>query len=170
MSELTTCSVIRVSILPAVNDDLISVMQRGDEGCRSDKGSFGSRTESAKFRSDRKQEPESSMEDSERDTPTPGLGDADESGDWDDGSGRQAAALIEPSQPGGQDLGSTSATQGSASAWGNPELGAPDQSFWDTSSDQLLAQAQMAFHERMMQSSGRILEVVVQRQNQALQI
>ncbi len=149
VSKITTCSVIRVNILPAVNDDLFSVMQRGDEGRQSDKGGFGSRTESGKFRLDRKQETESSMEDSEVDTLTSGLGGADESRDWEDGLGKQAAALIEPSPPGGQDLGSTL-----ASAWGNPELGALDQSFWDTTSDQLLAQAQMAFHERMTHQSG----------------
>ncbi len=108
------------------------------------------------------------MEDSDAGTLTPGPGGADELSDWDDGSGMYAPAQIEPSQPGGQDPVSTSATQGSASAWGNPGPGNLDRSFWDNPSDQLSAQVQMAFYERLTHTDRQILEVVAQRQNRAV--
>ncbi len=168
LTKITTCSVVRVIMLPAVNDDFLSVMQRGDGGCRSDKGGFGSRTESAKFRSDPKPETESSMDDSKAGTLTPGPGGADDFSDWDDGSGMYVPAQIEPSQPGGQDPVSTSATQGSASVWGNPGPEDLGWSFWDNSSDQLTAQAQMAFYGRLTHTDGQIVEVVAQRQNRAV--
>ncbi len=47
--ETTSRSVIRVITLPTANDDLFSVMKRGNGSRQSEKGSFSSRTESAKF-------------------------------------------------------------------------------------------------------------------------
>ncbi len=62
---------------------------------------------------------------------------------------------------------STSATQESALAL---DRSSADESFWDTSSDQLAAESQMSFYQRQTGVQGRLLEVVAQRQNQAVQI
>ncbi len=168
LMEITTCLVIRVIMLPAANYDLLSVMQRGNGGRQSDRGGFGSRTKSGKFRSDPQPKTESSMDDSEAGTLTPGPTGADISSDWDDGTATFAAAWIELPLLGGQEPASTSATQESASAWDSSWN--PDQSVWDTSADQLAAQAQLAFHERQTHPDGRLIEVVAQRQNRVVQV